>query len=299
MLKSPNTGWGQYRLAHRWTVENSILHVIFVWGSIRRMQNLLPFTLGLLLMVSSLSSQVMASEQQQGGSPWAGAYIGILGVGASGEVKGTARTGDGEITAGSASENANSSFRGGGGGLLLGYQHHYPNGIVIGLEADWAWLSLKDEQSDLVTNGGNYHGMLKSSISRETQWISTTRLLAGYGDGPWMVNVTAGLAAASIVETRTSYKGFSSPYRTEAQFSEKSEAIPLGWTVGFGGSWQISDAWSLRADYLLTQFDQVQFSFPNARAGVQSFNTVVGRQSRNDYDLQMIRIGLTYSFGNP
>ena len=255
--------------------------------------------LTLLLFVSSLSSPVVANELQQGTSPWVGAYIGVLGVEASGKADGIASTGTGEVTAGSATENANSSFRGGGGGFLLGYQHQYSNGVVIGLEADWAWLRLKDQQDDFVTNGGNYHGMLKSSISREARWISTTRLVAGYGDGPWMVNITAGLAAASIVETRTSFKGFSSPYRTEAQFSEKSEAIPFGWTVGFGASWQISDAWRLRADYLLTQFDQVGFRFPNARAGVQSFDTVVGRQSRNDYELQMIRFGLTYSFGLP
>ena len=71
-----------------------------------------------------------------------------------------------------------------------------------------------------------------------------------------------------MVETRTQYKGFSSPSRTEAQITEKSQAIPLGYAVGVTGSWRVSDKWALRADYLLTQFDQGPFSFPNARGGV-------------------------------
>jgi hypothetical protein len=44
------------------------------------------------------------------------------------------------ILADAADEAAHDSFRGAGLGLLLGYQHHYANGIIVGVEADWAWL---------------------------------------------------------------------------------------------------------------------------------------------------------------
>jgi len=68
--------------------------------------------------------------------------------------------------------------------------------------------------------------------------------------------------------------------------------------MGAGAAWRVSDAVSLRLDYIHTQFDQVGFRFQNARAGVASgFNAVQGRSISNDVTIQMIRFGLTYSFG--
>jgi opacity protein-like surface antigen len=62
----------------------------------------------------------------------------------------------------------------------------------------------------------------------------------------------------------------------------------------------MSDAWSLRLDYLRAQFDDVAFTFPNARGGVVSgsgFASVQGRSVTNDVRVEMVRIGVTYFFG--
>ena len=264
----------------------------------REMRVRLCLTAGVTILANIFAVESAAAQSERAPSSWSGTYISVLGIGSASTISGTSRRGDGEFGANADEEKANTSFRGGGAGILFGYQHQYSNGIIAGLEADWSWLSLKGTQDSLVDTVGNpYYGMLMASNTRETQWSSTARLLLGYGEESWMINATAGLATASMLETRTQYKGFSSPSRTEAQFTEKSQAIPLGYAVGVTGSWRVSDKWALRADYLLTQFDQVHFSFPNARGGVaSSYSSVQGRSIHNDISLHMFRVGVTYSF---
>ena len=70
--------------------------------------------------------------------------------------------------------------------------------------------------------------------------------------------------------------------------------------MGVGGVWRMSDAWSLRMDYLRAEFNDVSLAFPDARAGVVSgggFATVQGRSVTNDVSIDMVRIGVTYTFG--
>lgn len=105
---------------------------------------------------------------------------------------------------------------------------------------------------------------------------------------------------ASLAETRSQYEGLTGPAQTVARFSEIDRAHPIGWIWGVGGAWRMDDAWSLRMDYLRAQFNDVDFTFPDARGGVVSgsgFASVQGRSVTNDVRVEMVRIGLTYSFG--
>jgi hypothetical protein len=62
----------------------------------------------------------------------------------------------------------------------------------------------------------------------------------------------------------------------------------------------MSDAWALRMDYLRARFDDVSLAFSDARGGVvtgSGFASVQGRSINNDVQIDMVRIGVTYSFG--
>lgn len=230
---------------------------------------------------------------------WSETYVGAFGIGTSSEVRGTSTRGDGSFGSNANEESARDSFRGGGAGVLLGYQHHYPSGVILGVEADWASLRQEGRQDTLVNSASAWNGMLQASILRETQWLSTARVRLGYGTGPFMVSLTGGLALASLVETRTQYEGLNAPTQTVPRFSDRDHAYPVGWSWGVSGAWRINDAWSLRVDYLQAHFDQVGFGFPNARGGVVSgsgFASVQGRSVSNDVRVDMLRLGLTYSF---
>lgn len=255
---------------------------------------------GILLGAMAFAATPAMAQSSLVSASWSGAYISVYGVGASSDVRGVSSKGDGSFGANANDESADDSFRGKGAGLLLGYQHQYGNGIVAGLETDWAGLRQEGREDTLVNSANAWFGMTQASIVRETQWLSTARLRLGYASGPFMLNITGGLAMASLVETRSQYEGLSGPTQTVARFSETEHAHPIGWTWGVGGAWRMNDAWSLRVDYLSAQFNDVSLTFPNARGGVVSgsgFASVQGRSVTNDVHVEMLRVGLTYSFG--
>lgn len=250
-------------------------------------------------MVLALASTPCTKALAQQTAGWGGLYIGLLGVASDGTETGSSRQGNGAFSGSADLDKANVFTRGGGGGVVLGLQFQTANGFIAGLETDWVALR-HEERRDTLAGTGTWKGMVAASIRREAEWVSTARLRLGYGDGLWMVQATAGLALASLVQTRTQFEGVSGPpVQTLARFSETDSELPLGWTLGIGGAWQIADGWSLRLDYLHTQFDAVRFRFPDARggAGANGFNTVQGRDMRNDVTLRMLRFGITYTLG--
>lgn len=262
---------------------------------------MLRFLTQRFLLTAMIALGATPSLAQQSADPpnWSGLYLGAVAIDAFNTTRGVSKRGDGQYGFNAADEAADDSFRGAGLGLLLGYQHHYASGILMGVETDWSWLRLESQQDTPVNSGNAWYGMPQASINRETRWISTMRATIGYADGPLMVNASAGLATAFLAETRTQYEGVNAPTRTVARFSDTDEKIAFGWTVGAGAAWRVSDAVSLRLDYIHTQFDQVGFSFQNARSGVAGgFATVQGRSVSNDVTIQMIRFGLSYTFGS-
>lgn len=264
------------------------------------MKNAFPASGWILSGALALVAAPAFAQSSQGDGNWSGPYVSVFGIETSSRVTGQSLRGDGNVGANATSESADDSFRGAGAGMLLGYQHQFQSGIVLGAEADWGWLRQEGRQETYVTGGNPWIGMTQASILRETQWLSTARLRLGYANGPFMINVTGGLAMAALSETRTQYEGVSGPTQTVPRFSDEDRATPIGWTVGVGAAWRLTNAWSLRLDYLHSQFDDVRFSFPNARGGVVSgggFATVQGRAVNNDVTMQTLRIGVTYLFG--
>lgn len=272
-----------------------------VFGPVRRRTGSLPdagrrlAACGVLAALAALVAAPAPAEPAQGRG---GFYLGVLGAYTASKETGSSRRGDGQFGSNANQEQANGSTRGGGAGGVVGYQLRHPSGIIAGLEADWVGLSHRSRQDTLVDGANAWFGLVGASIRRETEWISTARLRLGYGEGPWMVSATAGLAAASMVQMRTQYQGVLSPTQTVARFSDTDRAVPIGWTLGLGGAWQIDGAWSLRLDYLYTAFDEVPFKFPDARGGVAgSFNSRQGRDVSNDVTFHTLRLGVTYALG--
>lgn len=260
-------------------------------------------TLAVLIALATTPAPPALAQSASGPDGWGGLYLGILGVSTESKETGTSRRGDGQFGGNANDERANAFTRGSGAGGVLGYQHQYPNGVIAGLEADWVALRHARRQDTPVNSNNAWLGMPGASIQRETEWMSTARLRVGYGDGPWMLHATGGIALASMVQSRTQFEGLSNPAQTVARFSERDRALPIGWTLGFGGAWQIAEGWSLRLDYLHTQFDQLRLRFPDARGGVNStsptggFNSVQGRSIHNDVTMRMLRFGVTYTIG--
>lgn len=92
---------------------------------------------------------------------------------------------------------------------------------------------------------------------------------------------------------------------TVAAFTENASVMRTGFAVGGGAEYALSNAWSLKGEYLLAHFDEAELRFPSARAGVMiangynypvTSNTVAGRRLLSKVDIPMVRVGLNYRF---
>ena len=121
-------------------------------------------------------------------------------------------------------------------------------------------------------------------------------MTAGWSFGDVLVYGTGGAAFATEKERRTQYELVSGV--AQARFTEKDDALRYGFALGAGAEWRITGAWSLRAEYLHVRFADEKFRFPYARAGAQGgYVTVQGRIADNAGHMNLVRIGVAYTFG--
>ena len=75
--------------------------------------------------------------------------------------------------------------------------------------------------------------------------------------------------------------------------------------LGGGAEYWLGQSWSLTGEYLLARFDEAEFGFPNARAGVMIANSsgypatsgaVNGRKLISKVDIPMLKVGVSYRF---
>lgn len=92
---------------------------------------------------------------------------------------------------------------------------------------------------------------------------------------------------------------------TVQSFTETASATRLGFAIGGGAEYALGNNWSLKGEYMLARFDEKEFTFPNARAGVMIANssnypvtasTVTGRRLLSEVDISMLKVGLNYRF---
>ncbi|MCS0493839.1 outer membrane beta-barrel protein [Ancylobacter sp. MQZ15Z-1] len=145
------------------------------------------------------------------------------------------------------------------GGLTVGYNWHYADGSLIGVEADVAYSGLDGAfDFDGTTALSPVQRLISSGHVRlHTPFIGTARLRLGYAVGPLLPFVTAGLAVTySTAEV-------SGDATLEAQLasgawvpvggqpaSHRESAFTAGWTAGGGVEYALSDEWSAKVDYL-------------------------------------------------
>jgi high affinity Mn2+ porin len=110
----------------------------------------------------------------------------------------------------------------------------------------------------------------RSGISEQWDYTGTARGRIGYTSGPWLAYATGGLAWAGERFLNTPAIGD----------DEKHINLRLGWAAGAGVEYAFAPHWSVRLEYLYSQFDRANVRFPS------------GTQYSSSLDFQQIRIGL-------
>jgi outer membrane immunogenic protein len=164
------------------------------------------------------------------------------------------------------------------GGGQAGFNYQFDNRLVLGIEADVSFGSLKDDIA--VALGDPQEGLFELGYTTRIDALGTVRARAGYAFDRFLPYVTGGLAWA----------------RAELDFSNRItvDGVPLihntasdkqtftGWTVGAGLEYALTENITAKAEYLYSDL------------GSQDFD--LGTPIRADLTLQTVKFGLNYKF---
>ena len=150
------------------------------------------------------------------------------------------------------------------GGIYAGYNHQFSNGVVLGAEADIIWGDLED--SSVAAEG--------YSATTNLDWNGSARVRLGYAMGRFLPYVTGGIAFGHF------------------DFEELDEGEPygdghgdlVGWTIGAGAEYAVTDNWIVRGEYRYTDFN------------TETFVSSAGDAYDLDVDSHDIRLGVAYKF---
>jgi high affinity Mn2+ porin len=173
---------------------------------------------------------------------------------------------------GSQSAGGSSPFGNFIGGVQGGYEYLFPSRVMLGLEADFSFANYSDLASTL-----SYRATANNSANEQLEYLASLRGRAGYAFGALTPFVSGGIAWASTRYSRTDLN-------TGNEDASPSN-IRLGWVLGAGIDYRLDQRWSARAEYLYTSLGLTGLPFAS------------GGRYDSSYDLNRVRIGLNYRFG--
>ncbi|WP_454258539.1 outer membrane protein [Pseudoxanthomonas mexicana] len=256
----------------------------------RFLHTLCPAAVALLLS-ATVSAQSLADRD------WTGFYIGgHLGRG-SGDADVTARLGgEWSIESQELRDFVARGFStrldpdGTSYGVQAGYRFQFDNGIVLGGEADYAQLGLEDRRQSgalsypaspsLTYDFGN-------RVEIDSQW--SLRAKFGYAFDRHLLFVTAGWTQVDVDASAgvVSSGGYD-------KLGRASDSLD-GSVYGAGYAFSFGNGWSLRAEYLRSDVDDLRFDTAY-RPGSTFVDPPYRESLRQTLDFDVFRVGVDYRF---
>lgn len=217
---------------------------------------------------------------------WTGFYAGVHGGYGWGNFDYNAQLS--EIVEGGGGDSVNLGHDGNADGFLAGVQAGFNwqmDALVLGVEGDISksWMS-SDSNRDFTDYGANlYDGTARTET--DLDWFGTLRLRAGFlATDALLIYGTGGLAWGNVdshVRVDIDGDGFN-------DVSASNSDTRTGWTLGGGLEYKVSDAVSIKAEYLY-----VDLGDDNVVNRDVLGNNV---RAKNDVNFSTIRAGLNFHF---
>lgn len=182
------------------------------------------------------------------------------------------------------------------GGIFGGYQRQF-NNIVLGAEASVNSLSINNSHSASGRYISDLNILYVASQSLKANWQETLRLKLGFAQQCWLLYLTGG-AASSYIKYTSSYNddnaqpGSGLPGASGANTASKTQ---FGWVAGGGVEYAINTAWSIKAEYLYSNFGEIKTDYPIIPTPTLSeFSSSL--DAKATLSVQSLWVGLTYRF---
>jgi len=167
-------------------------------------------------------------------------------------------------------------------GVQAGYNWMLRNRLVLGIEADGSFPTYPDPVSGLTTGGiSNFTSPTfgAGSFSENVLSSGTLRGRVGYAPGHWLFYATGGLAWTYDRQTLT---------QNVSGTSEDRFLWRFGWAAGAGIETPIAPHWTVRGEYLWTDFPALSENFP-----------LSGQRVSSGLSEHQLRLALNYRFDDP
>jgi outer membrane immunogenic protein len=137
-------------------------------------------------------------------------------------------------------------------GGIIGFNHQF-NKWVVGVEASAAYLWVDDSNhfENVIGSGGLYD--LNTSL--ESSYLFTFGPRIGYAFCKWLPYVTGGLAVGDI-DFHQEFVTIPTPFARQGDSANQAQ---VGWMVGGGLEYAVTDHWRVRGQYQYVDLGSVDF----------------------------------------
>ena len=242
---------------------------------------------------------VVASEQPRPPCNWTGFYLGAHVGGAfeanadvtldlGGQWNNFPHPRDADVVGPLGSRDLNASGVVAGGFLGYNYQWH---SFVFGAEADIDYVGLRDSfNSGIVTVNPSIQSLGGVRHSYETNYLATVGPRVGYAVDRFLLYATGGLAIGDLKFSQRIVE-------PQSVFTEEgsSDGTQVGWTVGGGVQYCITERWSARVEYRYTDLGCTGFSTAATEGGTPSTEVFTAHHEAC-LTYHSVTFGLAYKF---
>jgi len=155
------------------------------------------------------------------------------------------------------------------GGVYIGYNYQMSNNIVVGADADFAWVGADDVGQAYGLGGAPLPGL---GLGEELNWTGAVRGRLGYAVDRFLPYIAGGVAFGDV------------DWQINPNFAGPSfDDTLVGWTVGAGVEYAFTDNVIGRFEYRYTDYGSTDF-------------VALGIPSTLDLTSNDVRFGLAWKF---
>jgi len=173
------------------------------------------------------------------------------------------------------------------GGGQVGLNYEFNNGVVIGAEADFDWLTNPNNSSGplLLANPPGVLTGSSATVTTNNRWVTTLTGRLGYAFDRVLFYGKGGAAWVGSNNPTLAIDG--------APVASSTSNGNWGWTGGVGVEWGFWGNWSTRIEYNFVGLSNQTLTLPTSVGGLPAGDQFSG----NGRTIQMVNAGIDYKFG--